>query len=78
MIDTFKAWAIDPRRSDDTHGFIGRYWWFDGKPPVISTHLEGCEVALFTTRAITRKHLDAVSKIYPDAKVVRVSVTVTS
>ena len=69
---TFYAWALDTR-SDEGHGFLGRYWWASNLP----VHLEGCEIALFKTRAIARQHLPDVTKYsFPKAQVVRVRVTV--
>lgn len=73
MKEIFKAWAIDTR-SDEGHGFIGRYWWHRGELP---DHLEGCETALFKTRAIARQYLPDVTRhSFPRAQVVRVRVTV--
>ena len=77
MKGTFNAWAIDT--GEDS--FIGRYWWFEGRPPVyrpstIPDHLEGCRVALFKTRSIARLHLPSVRAAYPQARVVQVGVRV--
>ena len=71
----FNAWAINTC-SDEGHGLIGRYWWFEGKSPVISVHLEGCEIALFTTRKIARMNLPSVKKAFPKAKVIKVEVAI--
>lgn len=72
---TFYAWVIDTR-SGEGHGFIGRYWWFEGRRSPLPIHLEGCEVALFQTRALARKHLPEVTDAFPKAQVARVRVTV--
>ena len=66
---SFSAWAI----ATGEKGFIGRYWWFGGKP-TIPIHLEGCRTALFTTRALARENLYYVKSSYPKARIVRVSV----
>ena len=53
----FTAWAIDTQ-SIEGHGLLGRYY-FDNrmrKPP----SLEGCIVALFTTRKIARQYCKTV------------------
>ena len=67
----FKAWAIHTRSSEG-HGFIGRYWF--GNP--LPTHMEGCEVALFTTRKLARENLPSVRGAFTRAQVVRVKVSV--
>ena len=74
-MESFTAWAIDTR-STEGHGFIGRYWWFDGQPPVIPTSLEGCRIVLFKTRALARKGLTHVKDSFHDAIEVKVEVTV--
>ena len=75
-----KAWAIDTC-SVENHGLIGPYWWFDGQHPIIPTHLKGCPVALFKTRALARTALRKMKKeeyqAFPRAKVVSVEMCVT-
>ena len=55
---SFTAWAVATKSRDQrlTPGIrlLGRYWWFDGKPPVLPEHLAGCTTALFETRAKAR------------------------
>ena len=76
MSNKFYAWAIDTR-SDEGHGLIGRYWWFDKHAPIIPAHMEGCEIALFKTRKIARENLPSVQLTFPRAVVIKVSVSVT-
>ena len=77
-----KAWAIDTC-SVEGHGLIGPYWSFVSRQPsiIIPTHLKGCPVALFRTRALARKELSEMKKkkyqAFPKAKVVRVEVCIT-
>ena len=73
--EVFKAWAIDTR-SYDGRGFIGKYWWFEHKPPQIPKHMEGCKLALFKTRALARLGLPSVRRTFPEARVVKVSVKI--
>jgi len=81
----FTAWVINSK-SDEGPGFLGKYWWFKGQPPLISEHLEGCQVALFKTRAIARENLKGVRgepgdgkyHSFPNAVVEKVKVTITS
>ncbi len=75
MIETFTAWAIDSR-SEEGHGLIGRYWWFNHKSPVIPPHMEGCKIALFTTRALARKGLETVKGTWENARVIKAKVTI--
>jgi hypothetical protein len=79
---SFIAWAIDTR-STEGHGFIGRYWSFDGlgEPPA---QFAGNEVALFKTRRAARAALKDVAgrkgdgkyHAFPQAREVRVCVTI--
>lgn len=75
MKKEFMAWAIDAHSSEG-HGYLGRYYFTH----VIPESSEGCEVALFTTRAIARSYLSTMRhRVYvsfPDARVVRVKVTI--
>jgi len=77
MITVFDAWVINTQ-SMEGHGLIGRYWWFDKKTPRpgIPIHMEGCHVAMFTTRRIAREHLQSVRHSFPKAKVVHVKVRI--
>jgi len=68
---SFKAWAIDTR-SEEGHGFIGRYYWYLNLPD----SSEGCELALFQTKAKAMKYLPQAQEAFPRAKVARVQVTV--
>jgi len=77
MIEVFYAWVINTR-SVEGHGLIGRYWKFENKIPNIPPHMEGCRVAMFTTRRIARENLPHVRRAFPKAKVVRVKVKVTT
>lgn len=76
MDNTFEAWAIET--CDKWSGFIGRYWWFDGKPPQLPLHMAGCHVALFRTRYAARKGLPSVRQSYPNAKVRQVTVSIST
>lgn len=75
MEETFIAWAIDTR-SEEGHGLIGRYWWFNNKAPTIPTHMEGCKTAIFKTRALAKEGLSSVKKTFENARVVKVKVTI--
>src|SRR3990167_11034108 len=74
--ETFRAWAIDTN-SDEGQRLIGRYWWFEGAPPVIPASLKGCEIALFSTRLQARKCLPDVLGAFPHARVRRIKVSVS-
>jgi len=75
-----KAWAIDTC-SVENHGLLGPYWWFGGRYLTIPTHLRGCPIALFKTRALARKAVREMKKEecqpFPKAKVVSVEVCIT-
>ena len=75
MEEVFTAWAIDTR-SEEGHGLIGRYWWFNGKFPEIPPHLEGCKTALFKTRALARQGLGSVKRCWKNARVVKARITI--
>lgn len=71
----FMTWAIDTGEV----GFIGRFWRFGSNlHPDIPTHLLGCRIALFETRKEARRGLPFVKTSWPNAKVVRVTVTIKS
>lgn len=72
-METFKAWAIDTR-SDEGHGFVGRYWKFVSDP--LPVHMKGCRTALFETRVEARENLPKVKRAFPKAQVKRVTVTI--
>lgn len=57
----FSAWAVDTR-STEGHGYIGRYWWFNGAPPKVLPQLEGCKVCLFKTRREAREAAHSVRR----------------
>jgi len=69
--ESFKAWAIDTR-SEEGHGFIGRYYWYQNLPD----SSEGCELALFLTKAKAMKYLPQAREAFPKAQVARVLITV--
>jgi hypothetical protein len=79
----FMAWAIDLGRDKHTRDdgrmrLAGRYWNFGQVlERVLPVHLEGCQVALFTTRKIARDMLSlrVIGSLHPHARVVRVEVT---
>jgi len=73
--EAFYAWGIDTR-SEEGHGFIGRYWGFGNTSPIYPVHMAGCQLALFRTRALARKHLPEVTTAFPRAQVAEVRVTV--
>ena len=76
---TFKSWAINTQ-SPEGHGFLGKGWWFFGKPTVIPGNLLGCKISLFDTRKDARDALqDLRGKSYnpfPKAKLSRVEITI--
>ena len=74
MIEKFAAWAIETGLKQ--RGLIGRYWWFGKTAPQLPIHLEGCRVALFTTRRIARENLPSVRRSFPKARIIHVTVTV--
>jgi len=79
----FTAWVINSM-SNEGHGLLGRYWWFDDLPPIVSKHLEGCHVALFKTRNIAREYCSKVRGLpndgkyhaFPNARVEKATVTI--
>lgn len=77
MKKEFTAWAIDTL-SDEGHGYLGRYYFTHDIPP----SSEGCELALFKTRAIARTFLYEMQKkgynSFPKARVVKVKISVIS
>ena len=75
MKEVFTAWAIDSR-SEEGHGLIGRYWWFNHKAPEIPPYLEGSKFALFKSRALARKFLASVKHCWENARVVKAQVTI--
>lgn len=64
----YDGWIIDPM-SDEGHGPIGRFWWFDGKSPEIPGHMLGHRVASFETRREAREALKWVRRGFPKARV---------
>jgi hypothetical protein len=75
-VEHFRAWAIDTK-SNEGHGFIGRYWNFENVFHLLPVHLEGCKIALFSTRKTALENLPKVRRgAFPKARVVRVSVTI--
>jgi len=72
----FKAWAIHTK-SNEGHGFIGRYFFCFKHDLFLPPNLEGCQVSLFKTRKIAREYLPEVRFAFPNAKVVKVKVGVT-
>jgi len=74
IIDSYKGWAISTGRE---HGLLGRYWWFDGKAPVVPVGLEGHRIAVIKNRAIARRLLKSVQGIFPKAKVLRVHIDIS-
>ena len=72
---TFNAWAIHSR-SEEGHGLIGKYWWFDNKAPEVPDQFDGYKVVLFRTRSIAKKHLLSVKYSFPKARVLPVEITI--
>lgn len=72
----YYGWAIDTQ-SEEGHGFIGRYWWFEGYGgSLIPAHMEGHRTALFCTRKLAREALPKTRRAFPRSKVVKVIVSV--
>jgi len=67
------GWAIHSR-SDEGHGFIGRFWWFGSYH--IPAHMRGHMIALFETRAEARQALPQTRITFPRSKIIRVKVIV--
>ena len=76
IIKTYRGWAINTR-SEEGHGLIGRYWWFDNQPPKIPVHLHGHITALFKTRRKAREYLYKVRGVFPKARVEHVTVDIS-
>ena len=76
-VDEFVAWAIDTR-SDEGHGLIGRYWWFNHRFPTTLPQLDGYQIALFKTRQLARENLPSVKRAFPKARVQKVNVVVST
>ena len=78
---TFIAWAVDSH-SEEGHGLLGRYWWFDNSHQNIPPHLEGCITALYKTRKLAREGAKSVRgdgveyTSFPKARAVKVEVTI--
>jgi hypothetical protein len=66
----YDGWVIDSR-SDEGHGLLGRYWWFDAEAPRIPGHMEGHRTAAFRTRREARAALPRVRRTFPRAAVRR-------
>ena len=74
-----KAWAIDNGGKavfQTSRGLLGKYCWFDGKPPNIPSNMDGYKSSVFARREEARNALRGEKKRYPQARVVRVQVTV--
>jgi len=69
----FTAWAVKLGKSC---GFAGRYFWFSGSAPQVPAQLEGCQIALFKTRALARKAAKQFGREYYQPSVVKVKVTI--
>ena len=74
MKQQHKAWAIEVVDGEVSR-LLGKYWWFQGRAPLIPAHMEGYKTAVFETRREAREGLQYALN-YPKARVVRVLVTV--
>ena len=74
-LKTYKGWAINAN-TEEGHGLLGRYWWFDGKEPTIPIGLHGHVTAVLRTRREAREALSDVRRTFPKAKIERVTVEV--
>ena len=70
----YYGWAIDTQ-SKEGHGYIGRYWWFEGNCN-IPKHMEGHRTALFCTRREAREALPKTRRAFPKSKVIKVIVRI--
>ena len=81
MKKEFTAWAINSR-SDEGHGYLGRYWGFQYSSQNIPSHMHGCRIALFDKRALARAEVEAMKAkayvLFPNARVEKVTVTIES
>ena len=78
---TYTGWAISTNftglNGREYPCYIGRYWWFKGTPPVIPAQLEGHHYCVFKTQKLAREYWsEQQSKAFPDAKVVKVKITI--
>lgn len=75
-----QAWAIETGRSP--RRFFGKFFFRDARlGAAIPLHTSGCRVALFETRAHVRAGLKWAKRetlSFPNARAVRVAVTVTT
>lgn len=71
----FTTWVIDTN-SKEGHRLVGRYWQFGNVPPGIPEHMEGCNSAMFKTRALARKNLPSVKRTFPNATVRKAGVII--
>jgi len=74
-----KAWAIDNGGKavfQTSRGLLSKYFRFDGQPPFIPWNMDGYKSSVFDTREEARSALRGAKKRYPQARVVRVKVTV--
>jgi len=76
IIKTYRGWAINTR-SQEEHGLISRYWWFQEPPPIIPIHLRGHLTAIFETRKKARKNLPSVRGAFPKARVEHVTIDIS-
>lgn len=76
IVKAYKGWAINTN-SDEGHGLLGRYWWFEGTPPIIPDHLHGHEIAVFKTRREAREALPRVRRAFKKARVERVHIDIS-
>lgn len=66
---TYRTWMI---ATGVGNGYIGRYW--RQQPP---EHMEGHVYAAWPTREAAREELTRVRESFPEASVLRVTVTIT-
>jgi len=67
---TRNAWAIEFRAEHMNFAGVGWFGW----PK--ESHLNGCRVALFTTRREARQHLPTVKRAFKRARVVPITLTI--
>ena len=72
-----KGWAIHTR-SEEGHGFLGKYWPWRGFPCQIHDFMNGYTVAVWETRREAREAMikGRVKDSFPKAQVVKVLVTI--
>jgi hypothetical protein len=75
IVKNRKSWAIRIN-NEGFYSFIGIFFGFNGANKTLPDYATGNRIALFETRAKATSALSSVRVVFPEARVVRVSVTI--